>query len=80
MQYSDRAMAITPFYAMAFGEKATALEQAGHNVIRLNIGEPDFGALSSLVWAPAWEPISSWPITPASRESEKVLLVYLCAI
>ena len=44
MQYSDRAMAITPFYAMAFGEKATALEHAGHNVIRLNIGEPDFGA------------------------------------
>jgi aspartate/methionine/tyrosine aminotransferase len=29
---------------MAFGEKATALENQGHNVIRLNIGEPDFGA------------------------------------
>lgn len=44
MQYSDRANAIAPFYAMAFGEKATALEAAGHSVIRLNIGEPDFGA------------------------------------
>ena len=44
MQYSDRARAITPFYAMAFGEKATALEHAGHKVVRLNIGEPDFGA------------------------------------
>lgn len=44
MQYSDRASAIAPFYAMAFGEKATALEAAGHSVIRLNIGEPDFGA------------------------------------
>ena len=44
MQYSDRANAIAPFFAMAFGEKATALENQGHNVIRLNIGEPDFGA------------------------------------
>ncbi|GGF83198.1 pyridoxal phosphate-dependent aminotransferase [Alteromonas lipolytica] len=44
MQYSDRANAIAPFYAMSFGEKATALEAKGHSVVRLNIGEPDFGA------------------------------------
>ncbi len=44
MQYSDRANAIAPFFAMAFGEKATALENQGRSVIRLNIGEPDFGA------------------------------------
>lgn len=44
MPYSERANAIAPFYAMAFGEKASALEAAGHCVIRLNIGEPDFGA------------------------------------
>lgn len=48
MQYSDRANAISPFYAMAFGEKATALEAKGHSVIRLNIGEPDFGAPPSV--------------------------------
>lgn len=44
MQYSNRANAIAPFFAMAFGEKATALESQGRSVIRLNIGEPDFGA------------------------------------
>ncbi|MBU2978585.1 pyridoxal phosphate-dependent aminotransferase [Alteromonas sp. C1M14] len=44
MTFSHRAQAITPFYAMAFSEKASALEKQGHPVIRLNIGEPDFGA------------------------------------
>lgn len=29
---------------MAFGEKAAQLEAQGHHVIKLNIGEPDFGA------------------------------------
>ena len=43
LKFSDRANAITPFYAMAFSEKASALEAKGHHVVRLNIGEPDFG-------------------------------------
>lgn len=29
---------------MEFGKRAAALEAAGHRVIRLNLGEPDFGA------------------------------------
>ena len=44
MKYSQRAQAISPFFAMAFGAKAAELEAQGHHVIKLNIGEPDFGA------------------------------------
>lgn len=44
MKFSQRAQAITPFLAMEFGKHAAALEAAGHRVIRLNLGEPDFGA------------------------------------
>jgi aspartate/methionine/tyrosine aminotransferase len=44
MQYSQRAQAISPFFAMAFGAKAAALEAQGHHIVKLNIGEPDFGA------------------------------------
>jgi aspartate/methionine/tyrosine aminotransferase len=44
MKVSQRARAITPFLAMEFGKRAAELEAAGHRVIRLNLGEPDFGA------------------------------------
>ncbi|MBA4110808.1 MAG: aminotransferase [Leptothrix sp. (in: Bacteria)] len=44
MKISQRAQAITPFLAMEFGKRAAALEAAGHHVVRLNLGEPDFGA------------------------------------
>ena len=44
MKYSQRAQAISPFFAMAFGAKAAKLEAQGHHVVKLNIGEPDFGA------------------------------------
>jgi aspartate/methionine/tyrosine aminotransferase len=44
MKISQRAQAIKPFLAMEFGKRAAALEAAGHHVIRLNLGEPDFGA------------------------------------
>ena len=44
MKFASRATAISPFLAMAYGEKATALELQGKDVIRLNLGEPDFGA------------------------------------
>lgn len=36
---------------MAYGEKATALTEQGHDVIRLNIGEPDFGAPAPVIEA-----------------------------
>ncbi|MBI2750938.1 MAG: aminotransferase class I/II-fold pyridoxal phosphate-dependent enzyme [Burkholderiales bacterium] len=44
MKISQRAQAIRPFLAMEFGKHAAELEAAGHRVIRLNLGEPDFGA------------------------------------
>ena len=44
MKFSQRAQAITPFLAMEFGKRAAALEAAGRHVVKLSIGEPDFGA------------------------------------
>ena len=44
MRISRRASAISPFYAMEYGRRAAELIADGHDVIRFNIGEPDFGA------------------------------------
>lgn len=44
MRFSQRAEAVAPFYAMEFGKRAAQLEAAGHHVVKLSIGEPDFGA------------------------------------
>ncbi|MFD7134544.1 pyridoxal phosphate-dependent aminotransferase [Streptomyces sp. NPDC059894] len=44
MRISQRARAVAPFYAMEFGKHAAALEAQGHHVVKLNLGEPDFGA------------------------------------
>ncbi|SEI93777.1 aminotransferase class I/II-fold pyridoxal phosphate-dependent enzyme [Demequina mangrovi] len=44
MQPAQRAHDVEPFHAMAFGDLAAALEREGRDVIRLNLGEPDFGA------------------------------------
>ncbi|OJF68378.1 aminotransferase [Alteromonas sp. V450] len=51
MKFASRATAISPFLAMTYGEKATALEQQGKDVIRLNLGEPDFGAPAAVLAA-----------------------------
>lgn len=44
MRISRRARRVEPFHAMAFGARAAELEAEGHRVIRLGLGEPDFGA------------------------------------
>ncbi|MFF3499910.1 pyridoxal phosphate-dependent aminotransferase [Streptomyces sp. NPDC003247] len=44
MRISQRARAVAPFYAMEFGKHAAELEAQGHHVVKLNLGEPDFGA------------------------------------
>lgn len=44
MRFSRRAESVSPFFAMEFGRRAAELEAAGHHVVKLNIGEPDFGA------------------------------------
>lgn len=41
---STRASEVEPFRAMVFGERATQLQHEGVDVIRLSLGEPDFGA------------------------------------
>ncbi len=51
MHISQRAQAITPFLAMEFGKRAALLEATGREVIRLNIGEPDFGAPPAVIAA-----------------------------
>ena len=44
MKLSHRAQRVEPFHALAFGDQAAALEAEGHHVVKLSIGEPDFGA------------------------------------
>ncbi|WP_440713784.1 aminotransferase class I/II-fold pyridoxal phosphate-dependent enzyme [Gordonia sp. FQ] len=44
MEFSRRAQAVSPFYAMEYGRRAAELEARGTHVVKLNLGEPDFGA------------------------------------
>jgi len=66
MKLSHRAARIEPFHAMAFGERAAHLEAQGHRVIRLGLGEPDFGAPPAVL-AAAREAMDGRPLpyTPA---------------
>jgi len=49
MKISRRAESTAPFFAMEFGKRAAELQSAGHAVIRLNVGEPDFGTLPTVL-------------------------------
>ena len=51
MRIAQRAQAIAPFFAMELSKQAQALAAQGHDVIKLNIGEPDFGAAPAVVAA-----------------------------
>ena len=44
MRLAARTQSIAPFFAMETSKQANALMAQGHDVIKLNIGEPDFGA------------------------------------
>nr|WP_305118951.1 pyridoxal phosphate-dependent aminotransferase [Vogesella sp. AC12] len=46
---SKRLSAIAPFQVMAILEKARALQAAGHDVIHLEVGEPDFATPQAIV-------------------------------
>lgn len=48
---SARSRAIEPFHVMALLARAQALEAAGHDVIHLEIGEPDFATAEPIVRA-----------------------------
>lgn len=49
--YSRRSQDIAPFHVMSLLARANALEQAGHDVIHLEIGEPDFTTAALIVAA-----------------------------
>ncbi|WMJ70546.1 pyridoxal phosphate-dependent aminotransferase [Stenotrophomonas sp. 24(2023)] len=49
--YSRRSHEIAPFHVMSLLARAQALEQAGHDVIHLEIGEPDFTTAAPIVRA-----------------------------
>ena len=51
MRLAQRAQQIAPFFAMELSKQAQALRDQGHDVIKLNIGEPDFGAAPTVVAA-----------------------------
>jgi aspartate/methionine/tyrosine aminotransferase len=49
--FSRRSHEIAPFHVMSLLARANALEQAGHDVIHLEIGEPDFTTAAPVVAA-----------------------------
>ncbi|MCF5926123.1 pyridoxal phosphate-dependent aminotransferase [Xanthomonas perforans] len=49
--YSRRSQDIAPFHVMSLLARANALEQAGHDVIHLEIGEPDYTTATPTVAA-----------------------------
>ncbi|WFF40913.1 aminotransferase class I/II-fold pyridoxal phosphate-dependent enzyme [Salinicola endophyticus] len=51
MSWSDRLAAVAPFRVMRLLEAAQAREAAGHDVIHLEIGEPDFPSPAAVVAA-----------------------------
>lgn len=51
MKISQRAQAVAPFFAMEFGKHAARLEAEGHRIIKLSLGEPDFGAPPAVLQA-----------------------------
>lgn len=44
MKLARRAIEAEPFHAMSIGARAGELVAEGHDVVRLSLGEPDFGA------------------------------------
>jgi len=49
--YSARSRAIEPFHVMALLARANQLQAAGHDVIHLEIGEPDFTTAAPIISA-----------------------------
>lgn len=49
--YSARSRAIEPFHVMALLQRANELQAEGHDVIHLEIGEPDFNTAEPIIQA-----------------------------
>jgi len=44
MKFAKRTELVAPFFVMEFAKRAAALEAQGHHIVKLSVGEPDFGA------------------------------------
>ena len=76
--YSARSRAIEPFHVMALLARANQLQAAGHDVIHLEIGEPDFSTAEPIVRAGQAALAAGTPATPrpaACRRCAKQLPV-----
>lgn len=62
--YSARSRAIEPFHVMALLARANELQAAGHDVIHLEIGEPDFTTAAPIVAAGQAALAAGIPVTP----------------
>jgi aspartate/methionine/tyrosine aminotransferase len=51
LPYSTRSQRIAPFHVMALHARASELERAGHDVIHMEVGEPDFSTAAPIVEA-----------------------------
>ncbi|HEY8330882.1 MAG TPA: pyridoxal phosphate-dependent aminotransferase [Pseudomonas sp.] len=51
LSFSARSRAIQPFHVMALLARANELQAAGHDVIHLEVGEPDFSTAAPIVRA-----------------------------
>jgi hypothetical protein len=65
--YSARSRAIEPFHVMALLARANELQAAGHDVIHLEIGEPDFTTAAPIVAAGQAALAAGTPATPPPR-------------
>lgn len=64
--FSARSRAIEPFHVMALLDRANQLQVQGHDVIHLEIGEPDFTTMARPTSAPIIEGNSGPRNTPAA--------------
>ncbi|MBN3786021.1 pyridoxal phosphate-dependent aminotransferase [Burkholderia sp. Ac-20353] len=51
MRFAKRVEQVAPFFVMEFAKRAAALEAKGHHVVKLSVGEPDFGAPPAVISA-----------------------------
>ncbi|MFM0374342.1 pyridoxal phosphate-dependent aminotransferase [Paraburkholderia aspalathi] len=51
MRFAKRVEQVAPFYVMEFAKRAAALEAEGHHIVKLSVGEPDFGAPPAVISA-----------------------------
>lgn len=80
MHISNRLNSLKPSATVAFTEKARTLKQAGHDLIVLAAGEPDFAPprhVREAVAREAFEGVTRYGPTPGSLEAREALVEYL---